>query len=418
MPATGRGGFRRTAYVLGLTSFVGGIPTPLYAGYAERFHFSAGTLGVIFGSYTLGVFLTLFFLAPHARRFGRRTLLAVAMGLTMAACTSYVLATGVDGLILARVFSGLAVGATTSVATAAMSDLEPNHDDHHVARVAVGANFGGFAVGALLSGLLATYAPYPYALVYVVAIAGSATGLWALHSTRETVAPLLPGEHAPDQRIFVPKELRPSFWVATGAIIACYSIYGLFGALIPSFVHSSLSVGSPAVTGAVVGAMFGCAALTQLATAQIRDRRSLLLGIPWLIGSLAVLGLVLRVPSWGLLAVVVVVIGVGVGLTFMGSGTLIDRLTTPANRDPILAGFYIAAYLALSVPTIGVAEASDRIGLTTAGLLFVGVLMVLLAFLGVRTYRTPTPPGGGGRPRPVRPGSSGLPRRSIRQRSH
>ncbi len=150
-----RGAFRWTAYTLAATSFAAAIPTPLYPLYEQRLHFSAGVLGLAFAAYTPGVFLTLFFVAPHAEQLGRRNLLYVGMAFTILAAIVFESATDVLWLALARFIAGFAVGATTSVATAAMSDLEPYRDQHHVARVAVAANFGGFAIGATLSGFLA-----------------------------------------------------------------------------------------------------------------------------------------------------------------------------------------------------------------------------------------------------------------------
>jgi MFS family permease len=104
-----------------------------------------------------------------------------------------------------------------------------------------------------------------------------------------------------------------------------------------------------------------------------------------------------------LLLLVSAALGFALGLTFMGSVTLVDRVCPPAKRGEILAGFYSAGYLALSVPTVGVALASEQIGLTAAGIGFASLLAVAVAFLYWGTYRTPTPPGGGGRPRESRP---------------
>lgn len=397
-----RGAFRWTAYVLAVTAFAAAIPTPLYPTYEAKFQFTSGTLGLVFAAYTLGVFLTLFFLAPQAERIGRRWALALGMVFTALGAVVFAFASGVPSLVLARVISGLAVGLTTSVATAAMSDLEPHRDQHHVARLAVAANFGGFAAGAALSGLLVQYGPYPTELVYLLPILASAIGLAAVYVTPETAANLGAHLRSRIQRISVPPELRRWFWVATGGIAACYSIYGLFAALIPSYLDTGLALSSPLAAGVVVALMFGTAAATQLATSQIQDRRALLVGFPCLLGALIALVLILPLTALALLAVVSAGMGVAVGLTFMGSVTLIDRVSPEAKRGEILAGFYSAGYLALAVPTIGVAEASEAIGLVQAGVLFGAILAVAVAWLYVATLRTPTPTGGGGRPRDVR----------------
>jgi len=406
-----RSAFRWTAFALGVTAFAAAIPTPLYPFYEARFQFSSGVLGLVFGAYTLGVLLTLFLVAPQAERVGRKWLLYLGMALTALGAVTFAFSTSVLWLAAARVITGLAVGATTSVATAAMSDLEPHRDQHHVARVAVAANFGGFAGGVSLSGLVVQFAADPSELAYLLPFLASVVGLLAVYVTPETATELGVNVGARIQRITVPAEVRRPFWVATGGIAGCYSIYGFFGALAPSYVRSGLDLASPTATGGIIALLFGMAAATQLVTAQIRDRRALLLGFPLMLFALIALVVILPVRMAVLLGGVTAVLGVAVGLTYMGSVTLVDRVAPEERRGEMLAGFYSGGYLALAIPTVGVAEASEQVGLTDAAILFGVLLALAVAVLYWAIRRTPTPPGGGGRPRDgpkrVREGSSG-----------
>ena len=396
-PRHPRRSFRLTAYVLAVTSFGAAVPTPLYPVYERVFRFGPGVLGLVFGGYTAGVLLTLFFVAPQAERFGRRRLLSLGMVLTAVAAGIFAFAPGVEWLAVARVVSGMAVGATTSVATAAMSDLEPFRDPHHVARVSVAANFGGFAVGVILSALVVQYVAYPTQLVYLLPIGASVVGWVAVRATPETATAMGATLRARMQRIAVPSSIRAAFWVAAGGLVACYSIYGFFAALVPSYVREGLHLTSPLAGGSVVALMFGTAALVQVATSQVRDRRALLVGLPLLLAALVALVLVLPLASWSGVVGVTAILGGAVGLTFMGSTTLADRIAPDAQRGELLAGFYSAGYLALAIPTIGIAEASAAVGLTEAGVAFGALLALVVALLYVATYRTPTPVGGGGR---------------------
>ena len=405
-PAPPRRWFRWTAFILGVTALGAAIPTPLYPIYESRFGFSAGVLGLVFAAYALGVLVVLFVLAPRAEAIGRRRVLLFGMGMTALSAAIFVVADGVALLALARAVTGLGVGATTSVATAAMSDLEPNRDQHHVARVAVAANFGAFAIGVGASGLLVQYAPYPESLPYVLPIVASAVGALALRWMPETAPRLGERVRWRVQRISVPATIRQPFWVAAGGIAACYAIYGFFAALVPSYVRSGLGLSAPTAAGAIVALMFGTAAVVQLATAEIRDRRALLAGFPLLLAALVGLVLILPIGSWGLLAVVTLGLGAAVGLTYMGSTTLADRVCSEGDRGEILAGFYSAGYLAVSIPTIGIAVLSGVVGLSDAGVLLGAVVAVLVVALYVEAYRTPTPPGGGGRPRVPAPSAS------------
>jgi MFS family permease len=395
--------FRWVAFALSVTAFGAGIPTPIYPLYEQQFHFGAGVLALVFGAYTAGVFVTLFFVAPFSDTLGRKPLLYTGMALTALSGVVFLLSSGVADLALARIVSGLAVGATTSIATAAMAGLEPRGDQHHVARVAVAANFGGVASGILLSGLLVEYAPAPTHLVFAVLIGASVLGFLVVATVPETV-PHPKGPHAfRMQHVVVPREIWKPFWVSAGALSACYAIYGLFGALAPSFLRVNLGLSNYAAAAAVISVMFGMAALIQLGLGQVRDRRALLLGSPILVVGLAIFVVSGPLSSLPVLITGAGVIGIGVGFAYMGSVTLIDRIAPPALRGEILSGFYLAGYLSLAVPTIGVAAASTVVGLETAGVWFGSVLGVVVLGLFLALRRIPIPPGGGGRPRASRP---------------
>jgi MFS family permease len=391
--------FRLVAYVLAVTALGAGLPTPLYPLYQQRFHFSSGVLGIVFGAYAVGVILTMFFVAPLSDTIGRKPLLHAGMVLTAVSAILFIISTGVIWLAVARVVSGLAVGATTSTATAAMTALEPNADQHHVARVCVASNFGGVAAGILLSGFLVQYAPDPTVLVFLLLIVASTLGVLAVSATPETVPRTGVQNRFRIQRIHVPSAIQRPFWVAVGGLTACYSIYGLYAALAPGFLRVDLLIQSPFEAGIFIAVMFGSAASIQLALAQVRDRRALLFGFPLIVGGLLLTLASLALASAPLWILGAALLGVGVGFAFMGATTLVDRVAPDPIRGDVLSGFYVTGYLALAVPTIGVGLAADEVGLTTAGLVFGVALVLFVALLFGATRRTPTPPGGEGRPR-------------------
>ena len=400
VPAS-RGPFRLAAFVLAVTAFGAGVPTPLYGVYQQRFHFDATVLAAIFGSYTVGVLATMLLVAPLSDLIGRKPVLYLGMLLTGLSGVVFIVAHGVADLALARVVSGLAVGATTSTATAAMAGLEPRRDQHHVARVSVAANFGAVGSGVLLCGVLIVYAPWPELVVYLVLIGVSVAGALAVRALPETVPSRPSGSRLRSERVRVPATIRLPFWVAAGSLAACYSIYGFFGALAPTAIREALSISNRASSAAIVASLFGLAALVQLGLGQVRDRRALVAGLPILLAGLV--GLMLSLPLHSVLVLVgaALTLGVGVGFVYMGSVTLIDRVAPTAMRGEVLSAFFVVGYLALAVPTVGVGLASVQLGFKAAGALFGAALGLFAAVLFIATRATPTPPGGEGRPRGV-----------------
>jgi len=400
-PPVSRGPFRLMAYVLGVTAFGAGLPTPLYAVYQHQYGFSSLTLGGIFASYVAGVLLTMFLLAPQSDLIGTRPVLYIGMALTALAGVAFILADGTFLLAVARFVSGLAVGATTSTATVSMTNREPRGDKHHVARVAVGANFGGVATGVLLGSVAVAWFPDPTQTVFLFLILSAAVAVVLLVLTPRRYH----GPHRPDvvriERIVVPRELRGPFWVAVGGLTSCYAIYGFFASLAPTAVREATHL--PAFEAAsFVAVMFGCAALVQIFLGQVRDRNALLFGLPLLVLALALFVLALPVGSVPLLVVGGVLMGIAVGFVYMGSVTLVDRVAPDQLRGEILSGFHLSGYLALAVPTLCLAFVANSLGVVTSGAVF-GVSLGVFVFLTyLATRRTPLPPGGEGRPLPPR----------------
>ena len=76
-------------------------------------------------------------------------------------------AQGTAWLFAARAVQGVAVGAMSGTASAALVELEPDGDRARAAMVATLAQAGGSGLGALVGGVLAEYAANPLVLPFV-----------------------------------------------------------------------------------------------------------------------------------------------------------------------------------------------------------------------------------------------------------
>ena len=243
------------------------------------------------------------------------------------------------------------MGATTSTATVSMTNREPRGDKHHVARVAVAANFGGVASGVILSSVAVEWLPRPTLTPYLCLILAAAVAVVLLVLTPRRYH----GPHRPEvvriERISVPTELRGPFWVSVGGLTSCYAIYGFFASLAPTAVREATRI--PGFEAAAfVALMFGSAALVQIFLGQVRDRNALLFGLPLLVLALALFVVALPPGSVPLLIFGGILMGIAVGLVYMGSITLIDRVAPDNLRGEILSGFHLSGYVALAVPTL------------------------------------------------------------------
>ena len=105
-------GFWAVAFAFATVMAFTTAPTPLWSLYARRDHFSSLTVSALS-----------LFLAGHLSDWhGRRRVLMPALTLVILAGVVFVVWPSLPGLLLARVLSGLGVGAVTATATAWLSD--------------------------------------------------------------------------------------------------------------------------------------------------------------------------------------------------------------------------------------------------------------------------------------------------------
>jgi MFS family permease len=380
------------AYAFTVTMAFSAVPTPLYVLYQARDGFGSVTLTVIFAMYAVGVILSLL-LAGHLSDWaGRRRMLAAAITVNLISGVLFLTWSSVPGLLVARFVSGISIGLLTATATAHLTELHqatgrPGGSGGRASVVSTAANLGGIGLGPLLAGLLAQYAPDPLHLPYLVAEGLMVAGLAGLALVPETVTRPDPRPAYRPQRVSVPPASRPAYWAAgaTGAVV--FAVFGLFTSLAPSVLAGPLHERSHALAGITAFAVFGAAAVSQIVLARVPLRRLLGIGIAVLVVGLAGVTVAAWVTSLPLLLIGGVLAGAGAGATFKGTVATVIAIAPGPARGEALAGLFLAAYLGLAAPVIGLGIATQYLSAPDALLIFAAALLVALAAVSRRLFR-------------------------------
>jgi MFS family permease len=354
------------------------LPTPLYVIYQSQWHFSSGTVTVIFASYAAGVLAALLLAGRSSDQVGRRPVLAVALAFSAVSTVVFILAPGLAWLFVGRVLSGLSAGLVTGTATAALTESYDGPSSRRASMVATAANMGGLGLGPLIAGLFAQYGPRPTVLVFEVYLAMLAIVAAALYVVPETVT----RRRKLDLRftgLGIPAAGRSEFIAAGVAGFAAFSLLGLFTALAPSFLGQILHQHSHVISGAVVFAIFGTAAVTQLFLGRFPSRPVIICGLTAFLAALALIVAALSAASMALFLAGTFTGGAAVGAVFIGSLSTANRLAPVQVRGRVVSTYFVFAYLGLAIPVIGVGIASEHVGDFRAVLVCAIVLAVLSA---------------------------------------
>jgi MFS family permease len=137
---------------------------------------------------------------------------------------------------------------------------------------------------------------------------------------------------------------------------------------------------------------FATAAVAQTIAASRTTRRLLAAAIPALLAGLGLLTIAvwLPAPSLGVFLAGDLVIGAGGGLMFKGAIATVSGISSHEHRAEALAGIFLAAYLGLAGPVVGLGAltqvASMRVSLLVfTALLALAILAATPALLGPRS---------------------------------
>jgi MFS family permease len=391
------------AYAFAVTMIGTTLPTPLYPIYQQEIGFSALIVTVVFAAYGAGVLVALLFIAPLSDRFGRRALLLPGIVLAAASSVVFLLAHGLPLLFVGRILSGLSAGMFTGTATAAIIELAPPDKRDRATLLAAVVNIGGLGVGPILAGALAQVASDPLRLPYLVHLALLVPAVVAIALIPEPGAAPEPGDPPEPQpragagspRLGVPRELRPLFIRAGSAAFAAFATLGLFSAVAPSVIHELLGLSSHLLTGAVVSLVFIASAVGQLGMGRLHHTTALRLGCGLMIAGMALIAAALALSSLALLIAGGIAAGFGNGLSFRAGLSALNEQSPPEQRGAVNSSFFVIAYVAISLPIVGVGAASQAIGLRAAGLAFTGCIatLALAVLLSLSSFHRATPPG-------------------------
>jgi MFS family permease len=343
--------------------------TPMLLVYHQTLGLTTGTLEALFGVYALGQIPGLLLGGPLSDVWGRRAVVVPAAALCLAASVVLAAAGHVVALLFAgRLLVGISTGATFGAGTAWLREASRppwgTASDPAIARRAVIAMTTGFAIGPLVAGLLAQWAPGPTVVPYLPHIAFMAVVLVLVRRAPETVPT---GPRRP---------LRLAPWVFAAPAVAF--------ALLPSVTGAGHAANGIALSAAVTALTALSGVLIQPLARRLdahgRSNRAATAGLLVLAGALVLGAVTAQDQQVWLLIPCAIVFGCAYGLCLVAGLVEVQRIAGPHALGGLTAAYYMLAYLGFAVPSLLVLAAhlaSYAILLATTAALALGTAVLV-----------------------------------------
>ena len=370
--------FWLVAGVFFLLFFAAAAASPLYGVYQAQWRFSAATLTSVFAAYALLLLVTLLVFGSVSDYLGRRRVILAGLAMVAAGCGLFLTAHGVGMLFAARALQGAAVGTSSSALGAALIDLQP--EGSAIAPVVTtAASLLGLGAGGLATSALVQYGPARTQLVWWLLLGAALAAAVAVLAMPET-APGRAGVLATLRpRVAVPRQARGTFAMALPCLTAVWMISGFYLSLGPSLAAQVLASRNLVWGGLVIFLLAGIGSAAPVVFRGVGGPAAMLAGcLVLLAGTGATLGAVETTSAAAFLAGTAVA-GAGFGTAMLGAFRTVSARAAPGQRASLIAAYFIASYLAFSVPVVIAGMAVTHVGLHRTALVYCAVIAVLAA---------------------------------------
>jgi MFS family permease len=329
-----------------------GSTIPLFNVYRAQDGFTNAGISVTVVAYSIGTIGTLLVLGRLSNYVGRRAATLTSIALLIAGCVVLLNVHYVGVLITGRLLMGFGAGMASSSLASYIVDAAPRRPAWLASVASSQTVMLGLAIGAIGSGTLVQFGPWPRQLVFLIAIAFLLVSAVLIAVSPETVSPAPFDWRSLRPHVRVPDQVRPLIPVAAAVILPTWATGAFYQAFVPALVADQLHTKSPLLLGLVFAAYMAPSAFGaplghrfSPATAQRIGMAAFLIGWVGIIAADTIGALPLF-----LVATVVAGVGQGIAISAVTHGLL--HGSSLLERAPIFAVVYLLSYSGATVPSL------------------------------------------------------------------
>jgi MFS family permease len=395
-PATNLGRRDRTlrlAFVSAVVSLVAafaavGSTIPLFNIYRAEDGFTNAGISMTVVAYSAGTIGTLLILGRLSNHVGRRPTALASLGLLVLGCLVLLNVHHIGILIAGRLLMGLGAGLGSSSLTAYIVDAAPTRPTWLASVASSQTVMLGLAAGAIASGALVQFGPWPRDLIYLVAVGLLLLSAALIAISPDTVTPTPDAWRSLRPSVRAPARVRHLLAVAAAVLLPTWATGAFYQAFVPALVEDQLHTNSSLVLGLVFAAYMAPSALAAPLGGWFAPAGAQRIGmIAFLAGWIGIITAI-TTGALPLFIAATIVAGAGQGIAISAATRGLLHGSTLADRAPIFAVIYLLSYSGATIPSLISAQLSNVFSLPQIALGY-GALALLATLFTVIAARNP-----------------------------
>lgn len=365
------------------------VPIPLFNIYRAEDGFTPPDISRAVGVYALGTLAALLVTGRLSNHLGRRPVAMASLGLLLLGCLLLLDVHDAGTLLLARGLMGLGAGLASSNVTAYIVDTMPARPAWLASVTSSQTPMLGLAIGAVLSGALVQFAPWPRHLIYVTAIGALLLSTALIAMSPETVVRRPGAWRSLRPSVGIPTRVRALLPGATAVFLATWATGAFYQAFVPALVEGQLHSHSPLIPGLAFAAYMAPSAIGAPLGGHLAPAVGQRAGMVAFL--VAMVGIITAITS-GFLALffaATVLAGASQGVALSATTRSLLHGSTQTESAPIFSVIYLICYGAAAFPSLVAGQLSSTISMPHIALGY-GVLTLVSTTVSVAAARNPS----------------------------
>lgn len=376
-------------------------PIPLFNIYRAEDSFTNADISITVVAYSVGTVAALLVLGRLSNHLGRRPTAILTLALLLLGCLLLLNVHQIGTLVIARLLAGVGVGLASSGLTSYVVDAAPSKPTWLASVAASQAPMLGLALGAIGSGTLVQFGPWPREFIYLAAGALILLSAVLIVISPETASPTPGAWRSLRPRVHIPAQVRHLLPVASAVFVVTWSTGAFYQAFVPALVADQLETHSPLILALIFSAYMAPSVLGAPLGGRFTPATAQRIGM--VIFGTGMIGIATSIATDTLALFIAASVLGGVGQGIAISSTIRGLLhgSILADRAPIFATVYLLDYGGAAIISLVAGQLSNAFSLPQIAFAYGGlaVIATLFTVLGAQNPHTDpilkTAPGHG-----------------------